>query len=70
MNGIDCLKYIKKNSDKVVRINPIFKSSWYYDSYYDEYDTDNSIGRISDIIPMYDLSIGGVQDAIADLMRR
>lgn len=70
MNGIDCLKYIKKNSDKVVWINPIFKSSWYYDSYYDEYDTDNSIGRISDIVPMYDLSIGGVQDAIADLMRR
>ena len=70
MKGLDCLRYIKQNSENVVWINPMFKSSWYYDSYYDEYDTDNSVGQISDIIPMYDLSIGGVQDAIADLMER
>lgn len=70
MGGMECLSYIKKNSDNVVWINPMFKSSWYYDSYYDEYNTDNSVGRISEIIPMYDLSVGGVQDAIADLMKK
>ena len=48
----------------------MFKSSWYYDAYYDEYNTNNSIGRISKVIPMYDLSIGGVQDAIMSLMKK
>jgi uncharacterized protein with von Willebrand factor type A (vWA) domain len=70
MDGLDCLQYIKRNSENVVWINPMFKSSWYYDSYNDDYDTDNSIGQISDVIQMYDLSIGGVQDAIADLMKK
>ncbi len=70
MKGTECLSYIKRNSDNVVWINPMFKSSWYYDPYYDEYNTDNSVGRISEIIPMYDLSVGGVQDAIADLMKK
>ena len=64
------MSYIKKNSDNVVWINPMFKSSWYYDAYYDEYNTNNSIGRISKVIPMYDLSIGGVQDAIMSLMKK
>ncbi len=63
MDGLECLSYIKKNSDNVVWINPIFKSSWHR-----EYD--NSIAKISNVIPMYDLSIGGVQDAIADLMKK
>lgn len=70
MGGLECLSYIKKNSDNVVWINPMFKSSWYYDAYYDEYNTNNSIGRISEVIPMYDLSIGGVQDAITSLMKK
>lgn len=70
MGGLECLSYIKKNSDNVVWINPMFKSSWYYDAYHDEYNTDNSIGRISEVIPMYDLSIGGVQDAIMSLMKK
>jgi uncharacterized protein with von Willebrand factor type A (vWA) domain len=70
MDGLDCLKYIKRNSENVVWINPILRSSWYYDDYYDEYDTDNSVGQISDVIPMYDLSIGGVRDAITSLMKK
>ena len=70
MGGLECLSYIKKNSDNVVWINPKFKSSWYYDPYYDVYDTNNSVGKISNVIPMYDLSIGGVQDAIAHLMKK
>ncbi len=60
MKGLDCLSYIKNNSDGTVWINPIFRKYW------DDY----SNKRIRDVIPMFDLSVGGVEDAIKYLVKK
>ena len=62
MNGGDCLKYIKDNSDSAVWINPIFEKEW------EDRDDSGTIASVKGIIPMHDLTVGGVEDAIRELM--
>jgi len=62
MNGEDCLNFIKKHSDAAVWINPIFKKEWQHR------DDSGTIASVKDIIPMHDLTVGGVEDAIKELM--
>lgn len=64
MDGDDCLKFIKKKSDSVVWINPVFAKEW------EDRDDSGTIEAISDIIPMHDLTVGGVEDAIKKLMKK
>ena len=64
MDGVDCLKMIKRRSKSVVWINPIFRRDW------DEYDDSETIWAISQEIPMHDLTVGGVKDAVKQLMRK
>lgn len=64
MGGEECLNFIKKKADSVVWINPIFQKKW------EERDDSGTIQAVSKIIPMYDLTVGGVEDAIKDLMKK
>ncbi len=64
MGGEESLKFIKKKANSVVWINPIFKKEW------ERRDDSGSIADIKNIIPMYDLTIGGVEDAIKKLMQK
>ncbi len=64
MRGDKCLKFIKKKADSVVWINPVFAREW------EERDDSGSIEAISDIISMHDLTVGGVEDAIKELMKK
>jgi len=64
MGGEESLKFIKKKADSVVWINPVFAKEW------EERDDSGTIESISDIIPMHDLTVGGVEDAIKKLMKR
>jgi uncharacterized protein with von Willebrand factor type A (vWA) domain len=64
MRGGDCLQYIKRNSKSSVWINPVFKKEW------EQRDDSGTIRYAGDIIKMYDLSEGGVEDAIKQLMRK
>jgi len=64
MGGDDCLKLIKKKSDSVVWINPVFRREW------EDRDDSGTIQAARDIIPMHDLTVGGVEDAIKGLMKR
>ncbi len=64
MGGDECLQFIKRKSDSVVWINPVFRREW------EERDDSGTIQAASDIIPMHDLTVGGVEDAIKGLMKR
>lgn len=64
MSGPDCLHYIKRNSDNCVWINPVFKKEW------QNRDNSGTITAAQKEIPMYDLTVGGVEDAIKGLMKR
>ncbi len=64
MSGPDCLHYIKRNSDNCVWINPVFKKEW------QNRDNSGTITAAQKEIPMYDLTVGGVEDAIKALMKR
>ena len=64
MGGDECLNFIKKKADSVVWINPIFSREW------EERDDSGTIEAISEIIPMHDLTVGGVEDAIKELMKK
>jgi uncharacterized protein with von Willebrand factor type A (vWA) domain len=63
MGGEECLNFIKKKADSVVWINPIFQKEW------EDRDYSGTIKAISKAIPMYDLTVGGVEDAIKNLMK-
>ncbi len=64
MGGVESLKFIKRKAGDVVWINPIFRKEW------ERRDISGTIENIGKIIPMYDLSLGGVEDAIRDLMKK
>lgn len=64
MGGDECLEYIEKKSDSAVWINPVFKKEW------KERDDSGSINAIKNIIPMHDLTVGGVEDAVKKLMKK
>jgi len=64
MGGDECLNFIKKKADSVVWINPVFAKEW------KERDDSGTIEAISEIIPMHDLTVGGVEDAIKELMKK
>lgn len=64
MDGDECLNFIKKKSDSVVWINPVFQKEW------EGHDDSGTINAVNKIIPMHDLTIGGVEDAIKDLMKK
>jgi uncharacterized protein with von Willebrand factor type A (vWA) domain len=64
MRGDECLNFIKKKADSVVWINPVFAKEW------QERDDSGTIEAISDIVPMHDLTVGGVEDAIKELMKK
>lgn len=59
MGGLQCLKYIKQKADTVVWINPFFRKDW---------AGNRSTDKISDIIEMFDLSVGGFEDSITHLI--
>lgn len=63
MGGEECLNFIKKKSDSVVWISPVFKKEW------DNHDNSGTINAVNKIIPMYDLTIGGMEDSIKDLIK-
>lgn len=64
MRGEECLNFIKRKADSVVWINPIFQKEW------ENRDNSGTIHAVNKIIPMYDLTIGGVEDAIKNLMKK
>ncbi len=64
MNGEKSLKFIKKKADSVVWINPVFAKEW------KGRDSSGTIKAVINIIPMYDLTVGGVEDAIKKLMKK
>lgn len=64
MGGEECLNFIKKKADSVVWINPVFAKEW------EERDDSGTIEAISDIVPMHDLTVGGVEDAVKELMKK
>ena len=64
MNGEECLNFINKKSDSVVWINPVFKKEW------STKGDSGTIQMVGNIIHMHDLTIGGVEDAVKDLMKK
>lgn len=64
MGGEECLNFINKKSESAVWINPVFKKEW------QDRDDSGTIKAISQIIHMHDLTVGGVEDAIKDLMKK
>jgi len=64
MGGEECLSFIKKKADAVVWINPVFQKEW------EERDDSGTIHAVKSIIPMHDLTVGGVEDAIKELMKK
>lgn len=64
MSGEESLRYLKRHSNAAVWINPVFKHDW------KESDSSGTIAAAREIIPMHDLSVGGVQDAIKELMKK
>ncbi len=64
MAGDECLRWIEHRADSAVWVNPIFKKEW------DGRDGSGTIAAAKEIMPMHDLSVGGVQDAIKELMKR
>lgn len=64
MAGDECLRWITQKADSAVWINPIFEKEW------GERDDSGTITATQRMMPMYDLSVGGVQDAIKELIKR
>jgi uncharacterized protein with von Willebrand factor type A (vWA) domain len=64
MGGEECLSFIKRKAAAVVWINPIFQKEW------EERDNSGTIHAAKAIIPMHDLTVGGVEDAIKELMKK
>jgi len=64
MGGEECLNFIKKKADSVVWISPVFQKEW------EDRDDSGTIQAVSKVIPMHDLTVGGVEDAIKDLMKK
>ena len=64
MGGEESLKFIRKKANSVVWINPVFAREW------EERDDSGTIDAVNDIIPMHDLTVGGVEDAIKKLMKK
>ena len=64
MGGKECLNFIKKKADSVVWISPVFRKEW------ESRDSSGTIHAVGEIMPMHDLTIGGVEDAIKDLMKK
>lgn len=64
MGGEKCLNFIKKKADAVVWINPVFQKEW------KTRDNSRTIRAARRIIPMHDLTVGGVEDAIKELMKK
>lgn len=64
MGGEECLNFIKKKADSVVWISPIFQKEW------EDRDDSGTIQAVRKIIPIHDLTVGGVEDAIKDLMKK
>lgn len=64
MGGEECLNFIKKKADSVVWISPVFQKEW------KNRDDSGTIHAVSKVIPMHDLTVGGVEDAIKDLMKK
>src|SRR3990167_1638083 len=60
----DSLIDVKKRADSVVWINPVFKKEW------EERDDSGTIHAAKNIVPMHDLTVGGVEDAIKELMKK
>lgn len=63
MGGEKCLNFIKKKADSVVWISPVFQKEW------EDRDDSGTIRAVNKVIPMHDLTVGGVEDAIKDLMK-
>lgn len=64
MGGEECLNFIKKKADSVVWISPVFQKEW------KNRDDSGTIQAVNKVIPMHDLTVGGVEDAIKDLMKK
>ena len=64
MGGEECLSFIKRKADAVVWINPVFQKEW------EERDDSGTIYATNTIIPMHDLTVGGVEDAIKEVMKK
>lgn len=64
MAGDKCLGFIKQKSDSVVWLSPVFRKEW------QEHDSSGTIQEVGEIIPMHDLTVGGVEDAIKELMKK
>ncbi|OQX00964.1 hypothetical protein BWK69_00305 [Candidatus Parcubacteria bacterium A4] len=64
MGGEECLNFIKKKADSVVWISPVFQKEW------KNRDGSGTIHAVNKVIPMHDLTVGGVEDAIKDLMKK
>lgn len=64
MEGDKCLWFMRHKSDSVVWLNPVFKKEW------EEPDGSGTIRGVGEIIPMHDLTVGGVEDAIKELMKK
>jgi hypothetical protein len=58
--SIECLKFLSRTFQHSVWLNPIPRFQW---------DYTRTIGLISNIFPMFELSIDGLEKAIAHLMR-
>ncbi len=59
--SIECLKFLSQTFQHSVWLNPIPRYQWNYT---------RTIGLISHIFPMFELSIDGLEKAIAHLMRK
>ena len=59
--SIVCLKYLAKTFPHCVWLNPIPADRWYYT---------RTISAIGEIFPMFELSIDGLEKAVAHLMAK
>lgn len=64
MAGDTCLRFIRKSSQSVVRLSPIFEKEWSTN------DDSGMIEAAKAIIPMHDLTMGGVEDTVKELMKK
>lgn len=59
--SVDCLSFIARNFPHSVWLNPVPKTHWRYTK---------TIGMIEDIIPMFELTLDGLENAIAHMMKK
>ena len=64
MSGDDCLRWIVKKSGKAVWVNPIFRKDWEKNRH-----RSGTIFTVGNIVPMFDLSAGGLEDAVKELIK-